>query len=230
VLLLVPARRALAPKVRATIRWMFAWWVKWFHASGVLKITWEGFDEPLDAGTIYIANHPTLIDAPVLLAQLPNAICIFKSALIYNPFVAPAAIMAGYASGDTGVDLIRAAAEKVASGCSLLIFPEGTRTTPGHALDPLKPGFALIAQRAQAPIRVITLRASRGLVPRGQRWWRPPLQLPASLVIKLEKHLAPETFGTPAEITAMTQERLASLAPIVPTLSCLCPAPTATSC
>lgn len=229
LLLLCPGRRRLGPAVRATIRWMFSWWVKWFHASGVLRISWHGFDQPLAAGTVYIANHPTLIDAPVLLAQLPNAICIFKSALLHNPFVAPAAIMAGYAAGDSGVDLIRDAAEKVASGCSLLIFPEGTRTTPGRSLDPLKPGFALIAQRAQAPIRLITLRASAGLVPRGHRWWRPPL-LPASLSITLERELTPESFGPPAEITALTQERLASLVEVVPAFGRPCHAPPATSC
>ena len=55
-------------------------------------------------------------------------------------------------------------AARVAAGHSLLIFPEGTRTAPGVALNPLRPGFALIAARARVPIRLILVRAPRDLV------------------------------------------------------------------
>ena len=59
-----------------------------------------------------------------------------------------------------------------ATGNSLLVFPEGTRTVPGRKLNPLKPGFALIASRARAPVRVIIVRSPPDLVPKGWSWWR----------------------------------------------------------
>lgn len=224
-LLLVPRRERFGGRVRGTIRWMFSWWLKWMHASGVVRVRWHGFENvTLKSGSVYVANHPTLVDAPFLLAALPDAICIFKPALLRNPFIAPAAILAGYAAGDKGVDLIREAAEKVAAGRTLLIFPEGTRTTPGTALNPLKPGFALIAQRAQAPIRMISVRASPHLVPRGRPWWKPPA-LPGSVEFTLDQEIPADTALTPTEITAAVAARLASLAPIVPLYRPACPAP-----
>ena len=69
----------------------------------------------------------------------------------------------------------RDVAERVAAGRSLLIFPEGTRTAPNVDLNAFKPGFALIAARAQsadAPdyhtfARVISFpKAGHGGVPR----------------------------------------------------------------
>lgn len=215
--LLLPCRgrEPLGRRVRAAIRWLFAFWLKWIHASRVVTIDWSGFDPAqITPGTVYVANHPTLIDAPVLLSRLPDTICIFKPALLRNPVIAPAAILAGYASGDAGIDLIRDAADKVSRGQSLLIFPEGTRTAPGHLLEPLKPGFALIAQRAHAPIRLIFLRASPRLVSRGMPWWKPPL-FPARLEIALGDLLPTSQGESAAEIARRAQERLASGASVV---------------
>jgi len=229
-LLLLPHRNSLSAHARAAIRWLFSWWLKWCHATGALRVAWHNFPPaPLPSGVVYIANHPSLIDAPVLLSVLTDCICIFKPALQRNPCIAPAAILAGYSSGDSGIDLIRDVAEKVAAGRSLLIFPEGTRTTPGHHLDRLKPGFALIAQRAGAPIRLITLKATPRLVARGVPWWKPPC-FPARLEVRLHEEILPEIGKSAAEITAYVQDRLASLAPVVPASGDSCRPPGPTSC
>jgi 1-acyl-sn-glycerol-3-phosphate acyltransferase len=183
----LPRTRPRARRVRAAIRALFDLWVRWFHATGVLRIRWHGFASPLPAGTVYIANHPSLLDATILLARLPDAVCIFKPALMRNPAIGTAAIMADYSAGHTGLDLVRDVADKILAGQSLLIFPEGTRTAPDARLEPLKPGFALIASRAQAPVQLIVIRASRGLVPRGRAWWRPPEILPAEIDLTLDR-------------------------------------------
>ncbi len=137
-LLLCPGRERHGARIRASSRRMFEYWLLWMNYSGVILVTWRGFDRPLQAGTVYVANHPSLVDAPFLLARLPDAVCIFKPAILRNPFLAPTALMSGYVAGDRGVDLIREAAQQVADGKSLLIFPEGTRTRPGEILNPLK--------------------------------------------------------------------------------------------
>ncbi len=218
-LLILPRRHRFGAKVRGAIHWLFSWWLKWVHAAGIVRITYHGFSsDAIRPGTIYVANHPSLIDAPAILARLRNAFCIFKPALLRNPLIAPAAILAGYSSGDSGVDLIRDAAEKVADGQALLIFPEGTRTAPGQRLNPLKPGFALIAQRAQAPIRLISIRASAGLLPKGWSGWNPPT-LPGHLEIFMEDELPADFEGTPAEITAWTADRLANIVSAVTPLN-----------
>jgi 1-acyl-sn-glycerol-3-phosphate acyltransferase len=176
--LLWPCRERFGPRARAVTRGMFDLWLRWLHASRVVQITFHGLDDPatLPRGVVYVANHPTLVDAPFLLARLPDTVCIFKPALLRHPAIGPAALLCGYVAGDAGVDGIRAAAERVASGCSLLVFPEGTRTVPGVALNPLRPGFALIARRARAPIQLLHVQTSPLMARKGHPWWKlPPL-------------------------------------------------------
>lgn len=218
LLMLAPrgTRVRLAPRVRHTIRNLFSLWLKWTHFTRAMPVGWHGFDAGLTHGTVYIANHPSLLDATVLLARLPEAVCIFKPALMRNPAIGPAAVMAGYAAGQSGVDLIREVAGKILAGQSLLIFPEGTRTAPGTVLGELRPGFALIAARAQAPVQLITIRGSAGLVPRGRRWWKPPTQLPARMDLTLDRRWEYDPLRTPTQLTHEIAAYLREILPPVP--------------
>lgn len=205
-LLILPRRNARA--MRRTLRGLFDFWMRWFHSSGVVRIAWHGFNAPLTPGTVYIANHPTLIDAPILLSRVPDAICIFKPALMRNPAVGPATILAGYAAGNPGVDMIREVAGKIAAGQSLVIFPEGTRTEPGQPLNALKPGFALIAARAKAPVQLLVIRAPGDLVPRGRPWWRPPCHAPSPVTITLDSRWEHDPARSPQALTDAVTARL----------------------
>ena len=205
-LLLAPRRERLGPGVRLTIHLMFSLWAKWHHASRVMRVEWRGFDH-LPRGVVYVANHPCLIDAPLLLARLPETVSLFKTALLRNPVIGPAAILAGYVpSSEDHVELVREGVQRINAGQSLLIFPEGTRTADGTLLGPLKPGFALIAARANCPIQLVTIRTSPGLTRRGQPWWRVP-PLPAWMEFTLGQCVQPE----PMAETAVTTARVESL-------------------
>jgi 1-acyl-sn-glycerol-3-phosphate acyltransferase len=207
-LLLLPRRRRPGRQTRALIRFLFDWWLRWLHMSRVADVHWHGFEgRVLAPGTIYVANHPSLMDATFLLARLPDAICIFKPALMKNPAIGPAAIMAEYASGISGVDVIRYAAEQVQAGCSLLIFPEGTRTGADRLIGQCKPGFALIAERAQAPVRLITIQTSGDLCTRERPWWRAPVVLPSRVDITLGEQWLPDPVRRAHELTAIVQQQ-----------------------
>lgn len=207
-LLLLPNRRAYEHAVRRAIRRLFEAWLGWLRSTGIVAVAWRGFDEALTPGTVYIANHPTLIDATVILARLPDAVCIFKPSLMRNPAIGPAAVMAGYVRGDTGLDLIRAAAVKVAAGQSLLVFPEGTRTAPGTCLGKMKPGFALIADRARAPVRLLVVRASPDLCTRGRPLWPAPSVLPGFLEVSLDRAWPYEPGRSAADLTLSVEARI----------------------
>lgn len=207
-LLLLPGRERLGRGVRAATRGMFSFWLQWMHASRVMRIDWRGFDRPLPTGVVYVANHPCLLDAPFLLARLPDTVCIFKPALLRNPFIGPAAILNGYVSAaDQGVDLVRNAAARILAGQSLLIFPEGTRTAEGAALNPLKPGFALIAARARCPVQLIRVRTSPRLVRRGRPWWHVP-PLPAWAEFTLGERIDWDPAMPLTELVADVEARL----------------------
>jgi 1-acyl-sn-glycerol-3-phosphate acyltransferase len=210
-LLLLPCRESLGPFVRGLIRGLFRLWLRWFQMTRCLRITWLGFGKPFEGRTIYVANHPTLLDATFLLARLPDTICIIKPRLMRSPAVGPMALLGEYVAGEAGIDLIRNVAMKIAAGRSLLLFPEGTRTQPGIALGTLKPGFALIAERAHADVQLIVIRASAGLVPRGRPWWRPPPVLPAHAEFTLDQRWPYDPARRTRDLTAEVERRLSEV-------------------
>lgn len=197
----------VAPRARAATRWMFDFWLHWMHFSGVVDVVFHGFDKPLAAGVVYVANHPTLVDAPFLLARLTDTVCIFKPTLLRNPAIGPAALLCGYVSGDAGVDGIRRASDSVASGVSLLVFPEGTRTVPGSTLNPLRPSFALIARRARAPIRLIHVNTSPLMARKGHPWWKLP-PLPGRFEFTLGELIPTDTSLSSADFAEHVAVRL----------------------
>jgi 1-acyl-sn-glycerol-3-phosphate acyltransferase len=208
--LLARDRTRHGPAVRAAIRRLFAAWCGWLHATRLIYVRFHGFNpDALSGPAVYVANHPGLLDATFILSRLPDAICIFKPALMRNPVLGPAALMAGYAAGTNGVDLIRDVAERVAAGRSLLVFPEGTRTAPHVNLNPLRPGFALIAARAGVPVRVIVVRAPRDLLPKGWPWWRAP-SFPAQVEIELVAEIIPREREPAVELTARVGREMTS--------------------
>lgn len=162
---------------------LFAWWTT---LSGMLRVRHHGFERipnDRDRGLIMIANHPSLLDITCLLARIPEALCVFKPAIRRNPVLGAGARRAGYLASDGGHEILRTAAEKVAAGNRLIIFPEGTRTPPSTDLLPLKPGFVLIARRAQVPIQLLRITFSRPILTKDQAWWKTP-QLPAQVDIE----------------------------------------------
>lgn len=197
------------PRVRAAMKRLFAAWCAWLRMTRLIYVRFHGFNpDALSGPAVYIANHPGLLDATFLLSQLPDAICIFKPAIMRNPVLGPAARMAGYVAGDSGVDLIRDVAARVAAGRSLLIFPEGTRTVPGTQLNAFRPGFALIASRARVPVRLILVKSPPDLVPKGWSWWRAP-QFPSLVDITLLGEIAPEEGESGVALTARARAEIA---------------------
>lgn len=212
-LLLFPRTDGMARRMRATIQRLFRIYMVWFRGTDTLRIKWEGFDQPLTSRTVYIANHPTLLDAPVLLSRLPDAICVLKSKLMRNPATGPAAILAGYASGSGGVDTVRDTAARVVQGCSLLIFPEGTRTDPSQSLGPLQAGFTLIAARAKAPVQLVVIRATRGVTTRGRAWWKLPHELPAKMTLRMDRRWEPSETLSATRLAREIEKRMRAVLP-----------------
>jgi 1-acyl-sn-glycerol-3-phosphate acyltransferase len=200
---------------RRSIAFLMNVWVRWLHFTGVARVQFEGFDPAPLPGAVYVANHPSLLDATFLLAQIPHAICIFKPSLLRNPVTGPSAVLAGYLSAADGLDLFKDVQNRLAEGCSVLIFPEGRRTQTGAVLNPVRPGFAVIACRAHAPVQAVVIRTSRGLGRRGGVWWQPPEELPARIVLSLDRRWEHCPDKPPsalaAEVEAHFQSRLSDL-------------------
>jgi 1-acyl-sn-glycerol-3-phosphate acyltransferase len=64
---------------------------------------------------------------------------------------------------------LKKAKERMKGGISLVIFPEGTRSSNGNLL-PFKRGGLLLAVRTQTPIVPVTISGSWAILPKGD--WR----------------------------------------------------------
>jgi len=110
-------------------------------------------------GVIFVANHPSLLDVVLVIAQIPNMICLMNPSLTHNLVFSGQARLAGYIPGDRRITLVKSCREKLAHGGNLLIFPEGTRS-PSSVVGPFKMGFAVIAKTSKAPVQCLTISVS----------------------------------------------------------------------
>ena len=92
-------------------------------------------------------------------------------------------------------------AAKVAAGHTLVVFPEGTRTPPGAALLPFKPGFVLIARRARAPIQLVRITTDSDVLTKGRVWWWLP-KFPAHVEVTAGPLIPSDTAARPGELAA----------------------------
>ncbi|HSC00635.1 MAG TPA: 1-acyl-sn-glycerol-3-phosphate acyltransferase, partial [Burkholderiaceae bacterium] len=82
---------------RAGIAWGYRLFWKLARASGLLQMNAEAL-RPLagEGGLLIVANHPSLLDAMMLVALLPRSACVMKASLMRNPFLWPGARLARY--------------------------------------------------------------------------------------------------------------------------------------
>ncbi len=160
---------------QAVIRAGFRFVLGSMRLGGLFKLDLSALDAVRDETCLVVApNHPTLLDAVLIISRLPRVVCITKASIWDNPFLGGGARLAGYIRNDAPHLLIRRAARAVADGNQLLIFPEGTRTVRPPVND-FKGGFAVMARRGHAPIQTVFIETSSPYISKG---W-PVLRMPA---------------------------------------------------
>lgn len=152
-----------------------------------------------EAPLILAANHPSLLDAVMLLSRLPNAVCVMKAALLDNILFGAAARLARYIRNDAALQMILDARDELRRGAHLVIFPEGTRTTH-FPIDRCMPTAGLIANRANAPVQTLLIEFSTPYLGKAWPLFRRPV-LPLHCRIRLGRRFPP-----PGDVTAFTAE------------------------
>src|SRR5437879_11250881 len=103
--------------------------------------------------SVLAANHPSLIDALLIIAHEPRVTCVMKSSLMNNVFLGAGARLARYIRHDPPRRMIHEAVAQLRCGGIVLLFPEGTRTkrSPINALPArLRPNAQHAGRPAQA--------------------------------------------------------------------------------
>jgi len=139
----------------------------------VMQLRTHGTEKLRDRGSLVVANHPTLIDAPTLMSFMPQADCVVKAEYYDGFWLGASSKGAGYVPNRSGPQIVEDCAERLRQGRSVLIFPEGTRSPQG-ALGPITRGAAHIALAAEANILPVTIQCEPATLYRGLPWWSVP--------------------------------------------------------
>jgi len=142
-----------------------------------------------DGPLIVIANHPSLLDAVILLSRLPNGTCIFKGGLRQNPLYGIGARMAGYVSNASALDMFLGSRAELSQGSQFIIFPEGGRSRQ-FPISSFSSSCILLSRMTKAPIQTILLDYSSPYL--GKHWglFRRPA-LPLLVQARVGKRIAP---------------------------------------
>jgi len=172
--LLSPQRDRRRRRIQRAMRRVMSLFVWLMKTLGIITCDIRGAEKLRAPGQLVIANHPSLIDVVILIALMPEVDCIVKQALWRNPFLRWPVSWAGYIPNRGPENLVEACAASLRAGRSLIVFPEGTRTVPGEALQ-LKRGAAQIALAAGCDVRPVRITVTPPMLSKRQAWyWVPP--------------------------------------------------------
>ncbi len=141
--------------------------------------------DALDGPAIFVANHASHADTPVILRSLPGAYrrCTAVAAAadyFYTRRLLAAAVSLAFCTvplqrqgGGSGADATAHLSRLFADGWSLVLYPEGTRSRDGR-VAPLRSGAALMAAQHGVPIVPVHIGGTRTAMPTGQYWMHRP--------------------------------------------------------
>ena len=162
-------------RARHTISRLFWLFIRLMARTGVLTYEVQGAERLGRPGQMIIANHPSLIDVVFLIGLVRDANCVVKRKLWENPFTCGPVCSTGYISNDGSAEMLDNAAEVLRSGQTLIVFPEGTRTRPGHAPE-FHRGASAIALRGATLITPVVIKVSPTTLTKAEPWYRIPLR------------------------------------------------------
>ncbi|RTQ50315.1 1-acyl-sn-glycerol-3-phosphate acyltransferase [Hymenobacter gummosus] len=147
------------------------WWsILFIRMWGVpVRVEWRGPRPP--APVVYVPNHSSYIDIPLLFKAIPGHLNIMgKSSLAKTPLWGPI-FGRVYITVDRGNAVARGrslvqARQTLAAGRSLIIFPEGAiAPKPGEELLPFKDGPFQLAVAAGVPLVPVTMTHNHRFMP-----------------------------------------------------------------
>jgi len=141
--------------------------------SGIRTVTSGFIPDMRHRPYIYMSNHQSNFDIPVLYSALPVQFrWLAKTELFRIPIFGRGMRGAGYISIDrsnrqSAFRSLAMAAEAIRNGTSVMIFPEGTRSTDGMLL-PYKKGGFVMAVDAGVPIVPVVIAGTHAIMPKGR--------------------------------------------------------------
>ena len=167
-------------------------------------------------GVIIAVNHPTYLDAILIMSQLPEVFCLVKASILGNRLLAGTVRNAGYESNVKPAVLTENCRARLRRGENLLVFPEGTRTQTGAGtVGPFKRGFALFAAAAPAPVvTVFAASSSSGFLCRNRSFFRFPETLPLRYRFAVSEEFSTDADESPRAFSERVETHFRTALPL----------------
>jgi 1-acyl-sn-glycerol-3-phosphate acyltransferase len=175
----------------------FAWILA---ASGAYRLDLRAIDALRDEPpVVLVPNHPSLIDALLILTRHPNLTCVMKKELLRNIFLGAGSRLARYIPSGQPRQMIKECVAELGRGGVVLLFPEGTRTRR-VPLNPLTGSVGVIAKQARVPVQMLIIETDSPYLSKGWPLLRVP-SLPITYRVRLGKR-----FDPPRNAAALVEE------------------------
>jgi 1-acyl-sn-glycerol-3-phosphate acyltransferase len=150
-------------------------WSRFLLRIAGITVRTEGANNlPPGMRAIYVANHASLFDIPVILAHVPDnvrimykreleRIPVFGWCLRRSPFIA-----IDRERSREAADVLETVVSTMRTGSSVLVFPEGTRSEDGH-VQAFRRGAFTLAVRSGRPIVPLALIGTASILPKGTK-------------------------------------------------------------
>lgn len=192
---------------------------KWIAGAAIrsagIRVNESGRENiPTDRACLFLPNHVSNLDPPVIAPLLPGAPSIMlKAELMRIPVLGRAWRLARCVPVERGggreaaVRSARYAAEVVNSGLSMLIFAEGTRSPDGR-LQPFKAGAFHLAQSTGALIVPVAISGTESMMRKGSS-----RIIPGTARVQFLPAIDPAGYPTRAALVAAVRSALTAALP-----------------
>jgi 1-acyl-sn-glycerol-3-phosphate acyltransferase len=191
----------------------------WIAAAGVraagIRVEVSGRENvPAGASCIFLANHVSNLDPPVLFPVLPGrSSVLLKKELMRIPILGMAMRMGGFVPVERGgrrdapQASVAAAAAALRSGLHMVIFAEGTRSKDGR-LAAFKRGPFYLAKETGAPIVPIAISGTQTMMKKGSLAIRPGVAR-----VQMLGAMDPADYETREDLMRAARETIAEALP-----------------
>lgn len=191
----------------------------WIANAGVraagIRIEVTGLENvPQGQPCIFMCNHVSNLDPPVVLPMLPGQTAVFlKKELMSIPILGYAMRMGKFipvergGKRDSAQASVAAAGEAFRSGLNILVFPEGTRSKDGR-LSGFKKGPFFLAMETLAPVVPIAISGTERMMRKGSA-----AVLPGVARLQILPAIEPREFANREDLLRAVRARIAEALP-----------------
>ena len=162
---------------------------------------------------IFMCNHVSNLDPPILIPSLPRRTSVLvKKELFQVPILGRAMRLGELVAVDrrnreAALNSMRQAEEVMGRGLNMTVFPEGTRSRDGRML-PFKKGPFYLAMDSGVPIVPVTILGSDSLMPKGS-----PLIHSGTVHLVFHEPISPKQFSDNDQLISAIRGAIASALP-----------------